>query len=53
MGIGRSLYIKASWANAADDRSNIEWARSAWRDMRGFSTGDTYINMVFGFSAMG
>lgn len=26
------------------DRTNIEWARKAWSDMKPFSTGGTYIN---------
>jgi FAD/FMN-containing dehydrogenase len=40
------LNVTASWENAADDDKNIEWARAAWRDMRGFSTGGTYINFL-------
>lgn len=40
------LNITASWENAEDDKANIEWARSAWRDMRRFSTGGTYINFL-------
>ncbi|HET7238172.1 MAG TPA: BBE domain-containing protein, partial [Terrimicrobiaceae bacterium] len=27
-------------------QANIEWARAAWRDIRGFSTGGTYINFL-------
>jgi FAD/FMN-containing dehydrogenase len=38
------LNITGSWDKAEDDRPNIEWARAAWRDMRRFSTGGTYIN---------
>jgi hypothetical protein len=38
------LNITASWDAAADDGANVEWARAAWRDMRRFSTGGTYIN---------
>ncbi|HEX7976458.1 MAG TPA: BBE domain-containing protein [Anaerolineales bacterium] len=40
------LNIQASWENAADDQVNIEWTRSAWREMRRFSTGGTYINFL-------
>jgi FAD/FMN-containing dehydrogenase len=38
--------ITASWDHAADDEANIEWARAAWRDIRGFSTGGTYVNFL-------
>jgi FAD/FMN-containing dehydrogenase len=38
------LNITASWDNAEHDSANIEWARAAWQDLRGFSTGGTYIN---------
>ena len=40
------LNIAASWEQAADDQPNIEWARNAWRDLRQFSTGGTYINFL-------
>jgi FAD/FMN-containing dehydrogenase len=40
------LNITASWEKAGDDAANIEWARAAWRDMRRFSTGGTYINFL-------
>lgn len=40
------LNITAAWDKAEDDRANIEWAREAWRDMRRFSTGGTYINFL-------
>lgn len=40
------LNIAASWENASDDQANIAWARAAWEDMRGFSTGGTYINFL-------
>ena len=40
------LNITASWEHAEDDKANIEWARSAWRDMRSFSTGGTYVNFL-------
>lgn len=38
--------IAASWENAEDDQRNIKWAREAWRDIRQFSTGGTYINFL-------
>jgi FAD/FMN-containing dehydrogenase len=40
------LNITASWEKTEDDEPNIAWARDAWRDMRGFSTGGTYINFL-------
>ena len=40
------LNITASWEEAGQDTPNIEWARTAWRDMRRFSTGGTYINFL-------
>lgn len=40
------LNITGSWEKAEDDKANIEWARAAWRDMRAFSTGGTYINFL-------
>ena len=40
------LNITASWEKPGDDGANIEWARAAWRDMRPFSTGGTYINFL-------
>jgi len=40
------LNVTASWEKAADDAANIEWARAAWRDMRRFSTGGTYVNFL-------
>ena len=38
--------IAASWEKAGDDKANIEWARAAWRDIRSFSTGGTYVNFL-------
>ena len=40
------LNIAAAWERPEDDRANIEWARTAWEDMRGYSTGGTYINFL-------
>ena len=38
--------IAGSWEQAEDDQLNIAWAREAWNDMKGFSTGGTYINFL-------
>jgi FAD/FMN-containing dehydrogenase len=40
------LNIAAAWDSDRDDNDCIEWARSSWRDLRGFSTGGTYINFL-------
>jgi FAD/FMN-containing dehydrogenase len=40
------LNISSAWDHVKDDAENIEWAREAWRDMRQFSTGGTYINFL-------
>jgi FAD/FMN-containing dehydrogenase len=44
--VGYAPNIAASWEKAEDDKTNIDWARSAWRDMRSFSTGATYVNFL-------
>lgn len=41
-----SLNIMGAWESVQDDEANINWARSAWRDLRQFSTGGTYINFL-------
>jgi FAD/FMN-containing dehydrogenase len=38
--------IQGSWERPEDDAANIEWARSAWRDIRRLSTGGTYVNFL-------
>ena len=38
--------ITGSWERPEDDAANIEWARRAWRDIRPFSTGGTYVNFL-------
>jgi FAD/FMN-containing dehydrogenase len=38
------LNVTGSWEKPEDDAANVEWARAAWRDLRRFSTGGTYIN---------
>ncbi|MCC7540655.1 MAG: FAD-binding oxidoreductase [Deltaproteobacteria bacterium] len=40
------LNITSQWEHAKDDEANVEWARSAWRDMRELSTGGTYVNFL-------
>jgi FAD/FMN-containing dehydrogenase len=40
------LNITASWERPEDDVANVEWARAAWRDLRRFSTGGTYVNFL-------
>jgi len=40
------LNIAAAWERPEDDAANIEWARAAWRDLRRFSTGGTYVNFL-------
>jgi hypothetical protein len=40
------LNFAASWEKSEVDKTNVEWARAAWQDMRGFSTGGTYVNFL-------
>jgi FAD/FMN-containing dehydrogenase len=40
------INIASAWEDPRDDAGNIEWARAAWRDLRGFSTGGTYVNFL-------
>ncbi len=40
------LNIASSWERAEDDAINVEWARNAWRGLRQFSTGGTYVNFL-------
>jgi FAD/FMN-containing dehydrogenase len=40
------LNVAGSWERAEEDEANIQWARDAWTDMRGFSTGGNYINFL-------
>jgi hypothetical protein len=40
------INITTSWEAQSDDAANIEWARTAWRDIRPFSTGGTYVNFL-------
>jgi hypothetical protein len=43
---GAVLNIASAWEHAKDDAENVEWARAAWRDLKQFSTGGTYINFL-------
>jgi FAD/FMN-containing dehydrogenase len=38
--------IAGSWEKPDQDQENVEWARAAWRDIRRFSTGGTYVNFL-------
>ena len=40
------INIAGSWDKAEDDAAQVEWARTAWRDVRPLSTGGTYINFL-------
>lgn len=40
------INVAGSWEKADEDRANIEWAREAWKDIKQFSTGGTYINFL-------
>jgi FAD/FMN-containing dehydrogenase len=43
---GWVLNITASWEEAGQDETNIQWARAAWGEMHRFSTGGTYVNFL-------
>jgi FAD/FMN-containing dehydrogenase len=43
---GAVVNVSASWERAEDDTANVAWARTAWRDLRRFSTGGTYVNFL-------
>jgi FAD/FMN-containing dehydrogenase len=38
--------VAAAWDNPAEDAGHVDWARAAWRDLRTFSTGGTYVNFL-------
>jgi hypothetical protein len=44
--LGSSSTSPAAWESPADDTTNIEWARSAWRTCAALSTGGTYVNFL-------
>jgi hypothetical protein len=41
-----AMNIMGSWDLSQDDAANIQWVRATWHDLRGFSTGGTYINFL-------
>jgi hypothetical protein len=40
------LNIAGAWDQAEADDANIGWARTAWSDMKTFSTGGNYVNFL-------
>src|SRR5262249_30529097 len=38
--------VAASWEKREEDAEHIAWARAAWNDLKGFSTGGTYVNFL-------
>src|SRR6187402_2287139 len=40
------INIAGAWDHADHDAENTAWARTAWSDLRRFSTGGTYINFL-------
>jgi FAD/FMN-containing dehydrogenase len=40
------LNVAGSWEKPADDAVNVEWARTAWTNLRRFSTGGVYVNFL-------
>lgn len=40
------LNIASSWERPEDDDKNIGWTRTAWEDLKRFSTGGTYVNFL-------
>jgi FAD/FMN-containing dehydrogenase len=40
------INITAAWEKPEEDRTHIGWARAAWRDLKQFSTGGTYVNFL-------
>jgi FAD/FMN-containing dehydrogenase len=40
------INLAASWEKPSDDAANIQWARTAWHDLKRFSTGGTYVNFL-------
>ncbi len=38
--------IAGSWEQPSHDSENIAWVRSAWEELRQFSTGSTYVNFL-------
>jgi FAD/FMN-containing dehydrogenase len=40
------INIAAAWETAEGDAENVGWARTAWNDLRQFSTGGVYVNFL-------
>jgi hypothetical protein len=40
------LNVAGAWEHAQDDGANVDWVRTAWNDMKSFSTGGTYLNFL-------
>jgi FAD/FMN-containing dehydrogenase len=40
------LNIAGAWESPEEDQTHIDWVRSAWTDLKSFSTGGTYINFL-------
>ena len=40
------INIAGSWDKAEDDRTQVDWARTAWNDLKKFGTGGNYINFL-------
>jgi FAD/FMN-containing dehydrogenase len=40
------INIAAAWDAAEKDAENVAWARTAWSDLRQFSTGGVYVNFL-------
>lgn len=40
------LNVAGSWEKPEEDAANMKWARDAWSELKGFSTGGTYINFL-------
>ena len=43
---GAVFNIADGWDDPSADEANVEWARAAWRDLRQYSTGGTYVNFL-------
>jgi len=40
------LNVAGAWEKAEDDAANIAWVRGTWSDLKVFSTGGTYLNVL-------
>jgi FAD/FMN-containing dehydrogenase len=40
------INIAAAWDQPGQDAENVAWARTAWSDLRQFSTGGVYVNFL-------